>query len=319
MTDLLQNAGLPFAVAASCLIEAATGSPALFRGTVSHPVAWIGNLISFLENHFNRQEWNFATRRISGILCLLVLMSLSGGAGFLLDTLLGGSPWGLVLIAIIGSLGIAGRNLYEHVCAVLIPLREGNIAQARQAVSMIVGRDTQQLDETGISTAACESLAESFNDGFVAPLFWFLIGGLCGLFLYKTVNTADSLIGHREPRWRAFGWAAARMDDLMNLIPARLAALLVIGAAAGKGWKVAWRDARKHASPNAGWPEAAFAGALQCRFGGDVSYDGIPTERPFFGDGPKPDRETLAGALPLYIRACLLTILLIIVIALVRL
>jgi adenosylcobinamide-phosphate synthase len=171
-------------------------------------------------------------------------------------------------------------------------------------VSHIVGRDTAGLSRTGVAAAALESLAESFNDGIVAPAFWFAIGGLPGLFAYKALNTADSLIGHREPRWRMFGWAAARTDDLANLVPARIAGLLLVLAGGGRGAGVMLRDAPKHASPNAGWPEAAMAGALAVRLGGAATYDGTIHERPVFGTGTSPDAADLARGMRIYVRAC---------------
>jgi adenosylcobinamide-phosphate synthase len=168
---------------------------------------------------------------------------------------------------------------------------------------MIVGRDTGALDREGVAAAALESLAESFNDGVVAPLFWFLVGGLAGLFAYKAVNTADSIIGHREEPYRCFGWAAARTDDLMNLIPARIAGAL-IALVAGRGWAVMLGEAGKHASPNSGWPEAAMAGGLGVQLGGPASYDGVPHQRPTFGNGPRPSPLDLRRGLGLYLRAC---------------
>jgi adenosylcobinamide-phosphate synthase len=154
-----------------------------------------------------------------------------------------------------------------------------------------------------VAAAALESLAESFNDGVVAPAFWLTVGGLPGLFAYKAVNTADSMIGHKEPRWRSFGWAAARADDALNLAPARLAGAL-IALAGGGGWRVMLRDARKHASPNAGWPEAAMAGALDVRLGGPACYDGVLNDRPAFGDGRPPEARDLRRGLGVYVRAC---------------
>jgi adenosylcobinamide-phosphate synthase len=171
-------------------------------------------------------------------------------------------------------------------------------------VGRIVGRDTANLGEPGVAAAALESLAESFNDGVIAPLFWFALTGLAGLFAYKAINTADSMIGHREERWRAFGWAAARTDDVVNWIPARLAAAL-IALIGGGGWQVMWRDARKHASPNAGWPEAAMAGALGVTLGGPATYDGVAHDRPTFGDGPPPASADLGRGLAVY-RRCLI-------------
>jgi adenosylcobinamide-phosphate synthase len=193
--------------------------------------------------------------------------------------------------------------LFQHVKNVLIALRGSDLAAARERVSLIVGRDTRQLDAAGVSAAALESLAESFNDGIVAPTFWFFLGGLPGLFAYKALNTADSLIGHKEERWRAFGWGAARADDLANLVPARIAGTLLVFA----GWAGLWvmvRDAHKHASPNAGWPEAAMAGALGVRLGGPATYDGVLHERPVFGTGPAPEAAELARGLRIYVVAC---------------
>jgi adenosylcobinamide-phosphate synthase len=193
--------------------------------------------------------------------------------------------------------------LYTHVRAVLQPLSGGDLVAARRAVGDIVGRDTSALSESDVAGAALESLAESFNDGIVAPAFWLLVGGLPGLFAYKALNTADSLIGHREPRWRMFGWAAARADDGVNLIPARLAGAL-LAIAGGGGLLVMWRDAPKHASPNAGWPEAAMAGALRIRLGGPTAYDGVMHERPIFGAGSSPTVGDLKRGLRIYVIAC---------------
>jgi adenosylcobinamide-phosphate synthase len=211
----------------------------------------------------------------------------------------------LIVLALVASTGLAQRSLFVHVKNVLIALRAGDLAAARERVSLIVGRDTRELDESGVSAAALESLAESFNDGIVAPAFWLLLGGLPGLFAYKVLNTADSLIGHKEERWRAFGWAAARADDLANLIPARIAGALLAIAGWG-GFGVMFKDASKHASPNAGWPEAAMAGALGVRLGGPASYDGVAHERPVFGSGERPGWIDLRRGLGIYVVACVL-------------
>jgi adenosylcobinamide-phosphate synthase len=210
---------------------------------------------------------------------------------------------GLLLVALVGTTGLAQRSLFEHVNNVLLALRSGDLSLSRQRVSLIVGRDTQQLDANAVSAAALESLAESFNDGIVAPVFWFVIAGLPGLFVYKVLNTADSLIGHKEERWRAFGWAAARADDLLNLVPARIAGALLVLAGFG-GYGVMLSDASKHASPNAGWPEAAMAGALGVSLGGPTSYDGVMHERPVFGNGPAPGVSDLRRGLRIYVVAC---------------
>lgn len=301
----------PWLVLAAAASEGVAGYPRRLHAVVPHPVAWIGLQLRALERWLNRG--GDLARRIAGVVTLLVVVGSAAGMGLLLDHLLTG--WGVILAAFIGSLGLAARSLYDHVVAVSRALgapplgelsaqpTEGNIPAARTAVAMIVGRDTEHLNEADVAAAALESLAESFNDGVVAPLFWFLVGGLAGLFAYKAVNTADSIVGHREEPYRCFGWAAARTDDLMNLIPARIAGAL-IALAAGRGWTVMLRDAAKHASPNSGWPEAAMAGALGVQLGGPASYDGVAHDRPTFGDGPRPSPRDLRRGLGLYLRAC---------------
>lgn len=288
----------PWLVLIAAAVEALVGYPEALHRRAPHPVVWIGALISRLEMGLNRSTWSEGARRAAGVGTLVVIVLVSGLAGWLLARLAG--PYGVVII---GTLGLAQRSLHEHVVAVMRPLQTGDLDAARKAVGMIVGRDVESLDAGGIAAAAIESLAESFNDGVAAPIFWFVVAGLPGLFVYKAVNTADSLIGHREPRWRAFGWASARFDDLLNLAPARLAGALI--ALAGRdGWSIMIRDARKHASPNAGWPEAAMAGALGVRLGGAAWYDGERSDRPVFGDGRNVQAEDLPRALRIYMTAC---------------
>ena len=290
----------PWIVLAAAGVEAVAGYPARLHAAVPHPVAWIGAALRRLNEVLNRG--GDAQRRLAGVLTLLLVAGAAGSAGYLPDRFLQG--WALILTIGLGSLGLATRSLYDHVAAVSKALApDTNLPAARAAVAMIVGRDTAALDAEGVAAAALESLAESFNDGVVAPLFWFLVGGLAGLFAYKAVNTADSMIGHREEPYRCFGWAAARTDDLMNLIPARIAGAL-IALVAGRGWRVMLRDAGKHASPNSGWPEAAMAGALGVQLGGPASYDGVPHQRPIFGEGPRPSPLDLRRGLGLYLRAC---------------
>ncbi len=288
---------------ASLGIEAVVGYPQRLHARVPHPVVWAGRAIDWCERTWNLPRHDWFSRRMLG--CMTVV--LVGGVAFLLgygvERAAGDSLAGLVIVAVIGTVGLAQRSLYEHVRAVLSALQNETLDAARQNVARIVGRDTTQLDESGVSAAALESLAESFNDGIVAPAFWFVVAGLPGLFVYKALNTADSLIGHRETRWRDFGWAAARSDDIANLVPARLAGLLLM-VAGGRGLRVMWRDASKHASPNAGWPEAAMAGALRLQLGGPAAYDGVTHERPTFGTGKRPLTSDLARGLRLYLRAC---------------
>ena len=299
----------PWIVAGALLIEGAIGWP----GRLSHPVVWIGRLITMLERRWNRVEWPDRARRSLGVLTVLILLVVAGGLGWGLQRVAATAPFwpGLMLIAVWGATGLAARSLFDHVRAVARPLTAGDLPTARLAVGMIVGRDVEAMDEGEVAAAALESLAESFCDGVVAPVFWFVLGGLPGLFVYKAVNTADSMIGHMEPRWRAFGWAAARTDDVMNWIPARIAgALIALGG--WQGWRIMWRDAGKHASPNAGWPEAAMAGALRVRLGGPVRYDGVTTDRPNFGDWEPPRAPDLHRGLRVYGVACAVLMLLLI-------
>ena len=291
----------PFAHAsltlAALAVEAAVGYPDRLHRRVPHPVVGLGALISEGERRLNRSDRSPRARRLSGIATVAATAGVAALAGLAASRLPGPAP---VLAA---TLGLAQRSLYDHVAAVAKALEADDLPAARTAVGMIVGRDTATLDASGVAAAAIESLAESFNDGIVAPAFWLALAGLPGLYAYKAVNTADSLIGHKEPRWKDFGWAAARTDDVMNLAPARLAGTL-IAMAGGGGWKTMLRDAYRHASPNAGWPEAAMAGALGVRLGGPVAYDGVMTPRPVFGHGPAPDVADLGRALGIYVRAC---------------
>lgn len=288
----------PWIVLAAAAVETVVGYPDALNRRFPHPVVWIGALIGQLEQMLNQAVFGQPLRRLLGVLTLLAIVVLSGGAGWLI-TRFGGS-WAVIAV---GWLGLAQRSLWDHVQRVARPLGVGDLDSARTAVGMIVGRDVARLDEGDIAAAAIESLAESFCDGVVAPLFWFVVGGLPGLFVYKAVNTADSMIGHREPRWRSFGWASARCDDLLNLVPARLAGVLVALAGRG-GWKVMLRDAGKHSSPNAGWPEAAMAGALGVRLGGPAWYDGALSRRPVLGEGRAPCAADLGRALNVYLVAC---------------
>lgn len=298
----------PWVVLTAALIEGATGYPDGVHARLPHPVSWAAWLINALERRWNRGR----ARRAKGVLTLVILTGLAGFLGWAVQDVLAGSRVGLLVTALVGSLGLAARGLHDHVRPVLKALEVDDLPAARAAVARIVGRDVQALDRQGVAAAALESLAESFTDGVVAPLFWFLLGGLPGLFVYKAVNTADSLIGHMEEPYRQFGWAAARTDDLMNLIPARLAGPL-IALVGGRGWRVMLRDADRHASPNAGWTEAAMAGALAIELGGDATYDGVRHHRPIFGDGHRPEAIDLKAGLRLYRRACAILALVLLV------
>jgi adenosylcobinamide-phosphate synthase len=286
----------PTLLLAALMIEAVFGYP---RG-VRHPVEAAGKLIALLDRRWNHG----ANRKALGILVALILLSAGAGTGQLIEYLAHG--WGgAVAIILIATTGLAQRSLHDHVTAVAKPLRAGDLAAARAAVAMIVGRDTAPLDESGIAAAATETLAESFCDGVVAPAFWFLLLGLPGLFAFKAISTADSMIGHLDDCYRDFGWASARADDVLNFAPARIAGVLICLAGC-RGWRIMWRDAGKHLSPNAGWPESAMAGALRVRLGGGATYDGEWIARATLGDGERPTPAELTVAIRLYHGACLL-------------
>lgn len=296
----------PVALAALA-IDAAFGWPSALYRRIGHPVGAFAAIIRACEARWNRPSAGGAARRAAGVATILILVAVAGGASVLLGRLASALPggWGWIASAAIAAPGLAQRSLFDHVRAVQRALEAEELDRVRAAVAMIVGRDVDALDQAGIARAAIESLAESFCDGVAAPLFWLLALGLPGLWIYKAINTADSLIGHREPRWRAFGWAAARSDDLLNLAPARIGAVLLC-LAGGGGWRVLWRDASAHASPNAGWVEAAMAGALGLRLAGPVSYDDVVQPKPWIGAGRSDaDARDIGRALRLYLRACL--------------
>lgn len=288
-------------------LDAAFGWPQALYRRIGHPVGGFAWIIAAREARWNSPSRSTVFRRAAGIGTVAILILVAGGAGLALHVVIFrfAGPWAWPLIALLAAPGLAQRSLYDHVRPVMAALQADDLPAARAAVGMIVGRDTETLDRDGVARAAIESLSESFCDGVVAPLFWLLLLGLPGIWIYKAINTADSMIGHREARWRAFGWAAARTDDVLNLIPARIAGVLICLAGA-RGWRVMWRDASNHASPNAGWPEAAMAGTLGLRLAGPIAYDGIPSDKPWIGDG-----RTTAGAadighaLAIYRRACL--------------
>jgi adenosylcobinamide-phosphate synthase len=247
-------------------------------------------------------------RRVAGAVAALIVIALAAGAGWAVQGMMPEGSSGMVLLGVLAWPFVALRSLYDHVGAVRDPLRAGDIETARNAVSMIVGRDPNQLDEAGIARAAIESLAENTSDGVVAPLFWGALFGLPGIVGYKAINTLDSVIGHRSDRHAAFGWVAARIDDIANVIPARLTGLLF--ALTGPGPRDAlhcmFKDARHHRSPNAGWPEAAMAGALGVRLCGPRSYHGELADEPWLNGGARdPTAADIGRALEAYVRAML--------------
>ncbi len=302
---------LPLALAAAVL-EATIGYPAPLYLAIGHPVTWMGRWLAWLEARLNRADASFAARRAAGIaaLCLyLAPVALVAWAATRLCASVGGL--GFAALGLVAASLPAQRSLAVHVSDVAEGLEAG-LDEGRVAVSKIVGRNPDVLDEAGVARAAIESLAENFSDGVVAPILWIALGGLIGGALYKGINTADSMIGHRCERHKAFGWAAARLDDLVNLPASRLAALWLIlgalltpGTAARDAARVIWRDAGRHRSPNAGWPEAAMAGALGLKLAGPRVYGETLVEDTFMGEGRREaDPADIRRALGLYWRAC---------------
>jgi adenosylcobinamide-phosphate synthase len=289
------------------LIELCIGYPERLVRVIGHPVTWIGALIGGLDRLFSR-DMTPALRRLAGILAVAIALSVVAAITFVVQWQLLRLPFGIVPVAVLASALIAQRSLHRYVANVASALERQDLDAGRKAVSHIVGRDTARLDRAGIARAAIESLAENFSDGIVAPVFWLVVAGLPGAALYKAINTADSMIGHRTPRYADFGWSAARLDDLVNLPASRFAALLLIlgsvlcnDASAGTAWRAVWRDAARHRSPNAGYPEAAMAGALGLSLAGPRFYAGISVEDAFMGDGRREaEAKDIRRALALY-------------------
>ena len=279
---MLLNADALLILLIALVADAVVGDPDRIWRRYPHPVVWMGGLINRLDTALNHERQSFRTRQLFGVFAVFILLTTCGLVAFLIDWALRALPYHLLTSGLVASVLIAQNSLYRHVNRVWIAFHNGGLEQARCAVSMVVGRNPDTLDPAGVSRAAIETTAENFSDGVVAPVFWFALLGLPGLVLYKAINTADSMVGHRSPRHEAFGWAAARLDDHVNFLPARLAGILVslaapiVGGSIVVSLKVMWRDAKLHKSPNAGWPEAAMAGALGLALAGPRQYqDGL--------------------------------------------
>ena len=299
---------------AGLVIDALFGEmPAIFR-QIPHPVVIAGRAIAFFDRKLNREARSETLRRERGIVAVIVLVGGAALLGLAVERVCRGRLIGAAVEAVLIAVLVAQRSLYEHVAAVAAALGSGGLTGGREAVRHIVGRDPMSLDAHGVARAAIESLAENFSDGVVAPVFWYLLLGLPGLFAYKMANTLDSMIGHRTPRYRAFGWAAARLDDVLNTVPAPLSGVLLAVAAVfatngrpGHALAIMLRDGRKHRSPNAGWPESAMAGALGLALAGPRRYaEGLVAD-PWLGDGrARAGVADIRRGLQLYRLACFL-------------
>ncbi|MBR0932352.1 adenosylcobinamide-phosphate synthase CbiB [Bradyrhizobium jicamae] len=291
------------------LVDALLGWPARLFALFGHPVTWLGRLIKGLDSSWNRSSDASALRRAAGAAAALLMIALAASIAWALQALLAPGWTRIVVVGLLAWPLVALRSLYDHVAAVANPLQAGDVAGARLAVAQIVGRDPATLDEAGIARAAIESLAENASDGIVAPVFWGAVFGLPGIAAYKAINTLDSMIGHRTERHEAFGWAAARVDDVANFIPARFTGILfaLLGARPSDAVACMARDAGRHRSINAGWPEAAMAGALGVRLSGPRTYHGSVSNEPWLNEGARDPRAAdIQQGLKLYRRAMLL-------------
>jgi adenosylcobinamide-phosphate synthase len=312
---------LPHAILA-CLIEKFVGYPQGLFKIIGHPVQWIGALITWLDTTLNTKPADEVEGMLRGGIALAVLLAATAFPAYMLQDILSSFTGGWVINAIIATTFIAQKSMRDHVVEVQHAL-SSSIAEGRTSVAKIVGRDTKNLDESGVAKAALESLAENTADGIVAPVFWYALLGLPGLVAYKAINTADSMIGHKSERHLFFGFCAAKLDDLVNLPASRLTALFFAGAAAVQNREsgrnalfTAWADAGKHRSPNAGWPEAAMAGALGLRFGGPRNYEDGLIDLPWMGDGREHmTRADITSGLKIYDRALWIMLGLLVVLA----
>ncbi len=298
---------------AALVLDAYVGDMNRLFNMIKHPVVWIGELISFLDQKLNRENRSETNRMIRGFVVVVFMVSLCSVIGLGVSWFGQHYPFGwAVELFLVVSL-IAQRSLFSYVRRVGLALKNDGLSGGREAVSHIVGRDPDQLDDHGVARAAIESLAENFGDGVVAPVFWYVLFGFPGLLVYKAVNTMDSMIGHKSDRYKSFGFTAARLDDILNLIPARLSGLwIVLGSlflvtsSPFNGFKTMFRDARKHRSPNAGWPEGAMAGVLDISLAGPRKYREGQVNDAWIGTGnAQVTPKDIKRALKVYVAACL--------------
>ncbi len=304
-----------FVLLIALVLEAALGNMYLVFRVLPHPVKVIGNAVAFFDRKLNRPRRGEWMVRIRGILVVVLFCSVAWVVGRSLETVASGWRYGWLIEVACLVILLAQRELFDRVRDVATALERG-LPQGRAALHHVAGRDPSALDRHGVARAAVESCAENFADAVVAPAFWYLMAGLPGLFIHKTVSTLDSMIGYRSPRYRAFGWASARLDDLLVLIPARLAGIILVIAAvftpSGRPWSaltVMMRDAGNHSSPNAGWPEGAMAGAFGFSLGGTRRYKGHVAKDNWIGSGTaRLTPVDIRRGLYLYVVGCLLLI-----------
>ena len=298
------------------IVDAVAGDPRWLYTRIPHPIVVIGRQIELLDRFFNRTHYSPDTRKLLGVISILIIVSSAWLVGWLIAWSCNQVSFGVLLQALIVSIFLAQNSLYQHVASVAKACKADDLIDARSQISHIVGRDPNSLDQRAIGRAAIESLSENFSDGVVAPIFWYVVGGLPALIAYKALNTSDSMIGYLIDKYADFGWCAARFDDAANFIPARLsafiitiAAFIIPSATGNRAFTTAIRDAKKHRSKNAGWPEAAMAGALGIKIAGPRNYDGILVEDAWMGDGiANVDASHIFMALRIYCVACILNV-----------
>ncbi|MFN3171851.1 MAG: adenosylcobinamide-phosphate synthase CbiB [Hyphomicrobiales bacterium] len=319
------------ALALALMLDSLFGEPNWLWKRVPHPVVLIGQLIGWLDRRMNNQEHSpFRQKRVGITALIRVIFVVAALAVGILALVWWVNPiLAFVVTVLVGAIFLAQRSLHDHVEAVRAPLADNDLPAARQALSMIVGRDTENLDESGIARAALESLAENHSDGVIAPAFWMLIGGLPGIAIFKAINTADSMIGYKTERHLHFGWASAKLDDVVNLLPARVSvglitlSVAITGLAGQKGafawpdWATIRHDAPSHASPNAGWPEASYASALGIALGGPRTYPSGTVEAPYINGAGRKHLEAgdIRKGLALFRATCAATLLVVVLIA----
>ncbi len=309
------------------LIDASIGETPRLARLVPHPVRLIGRATGWLDRRLNRPHRSDSDRRMRGVFVVAIVCAGCAALGWAVAWLSRNHDFGWIVEVVLTAALLAQRSLFEHVRAVSTALKMQGLQAGQRAVAHIVGRDVRRLDEHGVARAAIESCAENYSDAVVAPVFWYVLLGFPGLLVFKAVNTMDSMIGYRTERHRAFGFAAARLDDVLNFVPARIAALFIAAAAVfvptaspAGAFRAALADARKHRSPNAGWPEAAAAGALGLALAGPRRYAEITVDDPWIGDGrARATAGDIDRALFLYVVACLINALAVAQITVVRL
>ncbi|HTO64828.1 MAG TPA: adenosylcobinamide-phosphate synthase CbiB [Bradyrhizobium sp.] len=311
--------GFAGALVVAMAVDAVMGWPDFLFARIGHPVSWLGRLIAALDERCNRETDQRLVRRAVGVAAAGAVIALAVAVGWAVQSSIDAGWARIVLVGIIAWPFVALRSLHDHVAAVAQPLKAGDLDAARLAVARIVGRDPALLNEAGVARAAIESLAENASDGVVAPVLWGALFGLPGIVGYKAVNTLDSMIGHRSARHEQFGWAAARIDDIANVIPARVTGLLftLVAPRPSEATSCMMRDARQHRSVNAGWPEAAMAGGLGVRLSGPRVYHGRVADEPWlYGAARDPGAVDIALGLKLYVRAMIVLAGLLVIVAL---